>query len=55
VLDNQIIGWADIIPFERNTMNHVGHLGMGVLADFRDMGIGSKLLEKQLHMLGIKN
>lgn len=29
VLDNQVIGWADIIPSDRNTMTHVGHLGMG--------------------------
>jgi len=48
VLDNKIIGWAAIIPLERNTMNHVGHLGMGVLADFRGMGIGSELLEKTI-------
>ncbi|MEG3754364.1 GNAT family N-acetyltransferase [Psychromonas arctica] len=48
LIDNKIIGWVDIIPLERNTMNHVGHLGMGVLADFRGIGIGSKLLEKAM-------
>jgi len=46
VLDNKVIGWADIIPLERNTMAHVGHLGMGVIADFRGMGVGDTLLKK---------
>jgi len=48
VLNDEIIGWADIIPLERNTMNHVGHLGMGVLSNFRGLGVGSKLLEKTI-------
>jgi len=48
VLENKIVGWADIVPSERNTMNHVGQLGMGVLADFRGVGIGSRLLEKTI-------
>lgn len=55
VLDNQVIGWADIIPSDRNTMTHVGHLGMGVLANFRGKGIGSRLLEKTIaHAWGQK-
>jgi L-phenylalanine/L-methionine N-acetyltransferase len=44
VCDKKIVGWADIIPFDHPTMNHVGGLGMGVIADFRGQGIGSKLL-----------
>ena len=48
VLNDKIVGWADIIPLERNTMNHVGHLGMGVIAGFRGKGIGSQLLEKAI-------
>jgi L-phenylalanine/L-methionine N-acetyltransferase len=40
----KIIGWADIIPLDHSTMNHVGCLGMGVMAEFRGQGIGSKLL-----------
>lgn len=48
LLNDKIIGWADIIPLERNTMNHVGHLGMGILSDFRGLGVGSKLLEKTI-------
>jgi L-phenylalanine/L-methionine N-acetyltransferase len=44
VRDNQIVGWADIIPLEHSTMAHVGSLGMGVIAEHRGQGIGSKLL-----------
>ena len=48
VKNNQVIGWADIIPSNRNTMTHVGALGMGILSDFRGLGIGGKLLEKTI-------
>lgn len=48
VIDNQIIGWADIIPLERNTMTHVGQLGMGIIAAFRGLGIGASLLDKTI-------
>lgn len=48
VQKDKIIGWVDIIPLERNTMTHVGHLGMGVLSDFRGLGIGTKLLDKAI-------
>ena len=46
--NNKIIGWADIVPLERNTMTHVGHLGMGVLNQFRSKGIGLQLLQKTI-------
>lgn len=48
IMNNKVVGWADIIPLERNTMTHVGHLGIGVLVDFRGMGIGANLLKKTI-------
>ncbi len=48
VQKDKVIGWVDIIPLERNTMTHVGHLGMGVLSEFRGLGIGTKLLNKAM-------
>ncbi|WP_369433760.1 N-acetyltransferase family protein [Psychromonas sp. MME1] len=46
--NEKVIGWADIIPLERNTMTHVGHLGMGIVSDFRGLGIGTDLLKKTI-------
>lgn len=40
----RVIGWCDIIPKSFEGMRHVGVLGMGVLATYRNMGIGKKLL-----------
>ncbi len=42
----EVVGWADIIPSSHPKMNHVGALGMGILAGYRGRGIGSQLLEK---------
>lgn len=43
---SEIIAWADIIPSSRNTMSHIGSLGMGVLSTYRKQGIGTNLLSK---------
>ena len=45
VVDDEVIGWADIIPRETEAMRHVGLLGMGVVAAHRGKGIGSQLLK----------
>lgn len=45
VIEQEIVGWADLIPHVRETVRHVGRLGMGVLADYRGQGIGNQLLE----------
>ena len=44
----QIIGWAVITPYSRQTMTHVGGLGMGVVPERRGQGLGRKLLEAVL-------
>ena len=44
--DENVIGWADIIPLKHPKMTHVGALGIGILAAYRGRGIGSQLLEK---------
>ena len=43
--DNQVIGWCDIMPNKTPGFQHVGALGMGVLPNFRDKGIGKALLK----------
>jgi len=44
----QVIGWCDIFPHERESFAHVGRLGMGVLPQYRHQGIGKRLAEKTI-------
>jgi RimJ/RimL family protein N-acetyltransferase len=43
-----VVGWCDIAPNERIGYQHVGHLGMGLLPDWRGRGIGARLLSAAL-------
>jgi RimJ/RimL family protein N-acetyltransferase len=43
-----LIGWCDIAPNERVGYQHVGHLGMGLLPDWRRRGIGARVLAAAL-------
>ena len=49
VIDQQIVGWADIIPHVRDSVRHVARLGMGVVAEQRGQGIGNQLLERAMN------
>jgi RimJ/RimL family protein N-acetyltransferase len=42
--DKGIVGWCDISPYPYEGMAHVGKLGMGVALEFRQKGIGKRLL-----------
>lgn len=44
-LDGQLVGWADLLIRHRNTMQHMGNLGMGVANEYRGKGIGRQLLQ----------
>jgi len=44
-IENEIVGWADIIPKQKGSAQHTGELGMGVIARYRGQGIGKELLE----------
>ena len=44
-IDGELVGWADIIPEDRETTRHSGHLGMGVLKEYRGKGLGTALLQ----------
>ncbi|QDT94525.1 GNAT family N-acetyltransferase [Gimesia algae] len=48
VIEEQIVGWADLIPHVRESVSHVARLGMGVLAEHRGQGIGNRLLERAM-------
>jgi ribosomal protein S18 acetylase RimI-like enzyme len=44
----RVVGWCDISPMEREGFTHRGTLGMGVHADFRKRGIGTRLINKAI-------
>jgi len=42
---DRVVGWCDVCPKTRDGLTHTGELGMGLAADYRQQGIGSRLLE----------
>ena len=52
---NKVIGWCDIIPKRNEGFTHVGILGIGLLSEYRNQGIGSKLIEKAMEHAVKKN
>ena len=48
VCDGRIIGWCDISALDRPVFNHIGSLGIGIIASHRGLGIGKKLLQTAL-------
>lgn len=44
----QVVGWCDVECHRFEGFAHSAHLGMGVVASFRNQGIGKKLIEKTL-------
>lgn len=49
-INKKIIGWCDISPLDRPVFEHIGCLGMGVIKEFRNHGIGSQLLGETLKL-----
>ncbi len=41
----KVIGWCDISPHTWTGLTHTGELGMGLLKDYRNKGIGYRLLD----------
>ena len=48
LVDDLVVGWCDIYRDSHPWAQHVGLLGMGVLADFRGQGIGQRLITSAL-------
>ena len=42
--DEELVGWCDIIPYIQEASSHVGVLGIGLLPEYRGMGIGKELM-----------
>lgn len=45
VVQDQVVGFCDVIPHTTKGFTHVGRLGMGVRSEWRCQGIGRRLLE----------
>jgi len=41
--DERVVGWCDIVRVPMEGFTHTGRLGMGILAPYRDQGIGRRL------------
>jgi RimJ/RimL family protein N-acetyltransferase len=44
----EVIGWCDVMRKPRPIYAHTGVLGMGLLPDFRNKGIGRELIQRTL-------
>ncbi|RUR09732.1 GNAT family N-acetyltransferase [Legionella sp. km772] len=54
VRDNEVIGWCDITGLDRPVFAHIGVLGIGILAPYRNQGIGKKLLKTAIGQARLK-
>lgn len=45
---NDVVGWCDIVRDQREGYTHRGHLGMGLLPDYRGRGLGERLLRASI-------
>jgi RimJ/RimL family protein N-acetyltransferase len=50
VMNDQVVGFCDILPNPSKGFTHVGRLGMGVRAEWRRQGIGRRLLDACLSL-----
>lgn len=44
VLDDEVVGWCDILPGVGQTRSHIGTLGIGLVPAARHRGIGAQLM-----------
>ena len=50
VVEDQVVGFCDVIPHTAKGFTHVGRLGMGVRCEWRRQGIGHRLLDACLSL-----
>jgi len=50
VLEDEVVGFCDILPNPAKGFTHVGRLGMGVRFEWRRQGIGRRLLDACLSL-----
>jgi RimJ/RimL family protein N-acetyltransferase len=47
-VNDEVVGWCDILPINATVHAHVGALGIGLLPAFRGKGIGRQLMSRAL-------
>lgn len=52
--DGHIVGWCDIAPRQEPGSSYIGHLGMGLLHEYRGQGIGHRILDAPCLKLSAK-
>jgi RimJ/RimL family protein N-acetyltransferase len=40
---DQVVGWCDIVRYQREGYRHAGVLGIGLVPGFRERGLGARL------------
>jgi ribosomal protein S18 acetylase RimI-like enzyme len=50
VVDDEVVGFCDILPHAAKGFTHVGRLGMGVRFEWRRQGIGRRMLDACLSL-----
>jgi ribosomal protein S18 acetylase RimI-like enzyme len=45
---SDVVGWCDIFRGDRETTRHCGRLGIALLPEFRDQGIGARLMKRAI-------
>jgi ribosomal protein S18 acetylase RimI-like enzyme len=50
VVENEVVGFCDIVPNAAKGFMHVGRLGMGIRIEWRRQGIGRRLLDACLSL-----
>src|SRR5438309_1512376 len=48
IADHTVVGWCDVVPKARKTLQHSAVLGMGIIEPYRGQGIGKSLLQSAL-------
>jgi ribosomal protein S18 acetylase RimI-like enzyme len=48
VRGKEVVGWCDVIVSQQAGAQHVGTLGMGLLPNFRNRGLGGRLLQQTI-------
>ncbi len=48
VVEEQVVGWCDIVPIARQVKAHGGILGVSVLPEYRGRGIGTALITETI-------